>query len=43
MLVLNDICWGVPDKPVIRHISLTIPDGKCVVLTGPNEIGRAHV
>ena len=43
MLVLNDICWGVPDKPVLRHVSLTVPDRKCVVVTGPNGGGKTSL
>lgn len=43
MLVLHDICWSVPDKPVLRHINLTIPDRKCVVVTGPNGGGKTSL
>lgn len=43
MLVLHDICWSVPDKPVLRHINLTIPDRKYVVVTGPNGGGKTSL
>lgn len=43
MLVLHDICWSVPDKPVLRHINLAIPDRKCVVVTGPNGGGKTSL
>ena len=43
MLVLNDISWSVPDKPVLRHLNLTIPDRKCVVVTGPNGGGKTSL
>ena len=45
MLELKHISFGVEDdgrgKEIIRDISLTIPDGKLVVITGPNGGGKS--
>ena len=41
MLELRNISWNVPDgKEVLKDITLTIPDGKLVVITGPNGSGK---
>lgn len=37
MLCLEHISWNTPEgTPVLRDVSLEIPDGKLVVITGPN-------
>ena len=45
MLELKNISFGVDDegekKEIIRDISLTIPDGKLIVITGPNGGGKS--
>ena len=45
MLELKNITFGVDadgtNKEIIRDISLTIPDGKMVVVTGPNGGGKS--
>ena len=45
MLELKHISFDVEDdgkgKEIIRDISLTIPDGKLVVITGPNGGGKS--
>ena len=43
MLVLKDICWRVPEKEILDSVSLTVPDGKCVVVTGPNGGGKTSL
>lgn len=43
MLVLKDICWRVPEKEILDNVSLTVPDGKCVVVTGPNGGGKTSL
>ncbi len=41
MLVLKDISWSLPEKKqILRNIDLTVGDGKCVVITGPNGVGK---
>lgn len=41
MLQLENIFWNAPDgKPVIKDLSLTVPDGKLLVITGPNGSGK---
>ncbi len=45
MLELKNISFGVDsdgqEKEIIRDISLTIPDNKMVVITGPNGGGKS--
>ena len=45
MLELKNISFGVDDegqkKEIIRDISLTIPDEKLIVITGPNGGGKS--
>ena len=45
MLELKNVSFGVDDegaqKEIIRDVSLTIPDGKFVVVTGPNGGGKS--
>lgn len=41
MLVLKDISWILPEKKqILQNINLTVRDGKCVVITGPNGGGK---
>ena len=41
MLCLEHISWNTPEgTPVLRDVSLEIPDGKLVVITGPNGGGK---
>lgn len=41
MLNLNNISWNAPDgKQIIKNLSLTVPDGKLVAITGPNGSGK---
>lgn len=41
MLRLSHICWNAPDeKSILKDVSLTIPEGKLVVITGPNGGGK---
>ncbi|MCI5924983.1 MAG: ATP-binding cassette domain-containing protein [Oscillospiraceae bacterium] len=41
MLSLKNISWSSPDgKSVLRNLNLTIPDGKLIVITGPNGGGK---
>lgn len=42
MLTLENLTWQPPDgdSNVLDHINLTIPDGKLIVITGPNGGGK---
>lgn len=41
MLQLEQICWSAPDgTSILRNLSLTVPDGKLVAVTGPNGGGK---
>ena len=41
MLELKNITWSLPDgREVIKDVSLSIPKGKLVVVTGPNGGGK---
>jgi Fe-S cluster assembly ATP-binding protein len=41
MLELRDVTWGTPDgENILNGINLTVPDGKLVVVTGPNGGGK---
>lgn len=41
MLQLEQICWSAPDgTSILRNLSLTVPDGKLLVVTGPNGGGK---
>lgn len=39
-IVLEDICKSLDSRSVINHLSLRIPDKKCVGLLGPNGAGK---
>ena len=45
MLELKNISWGVNDngneKEILRDVSLTVDDGKFLVITGPNGGGKS--
>lgn len=45
MLELRNVCFDVPaeerSKEIIKDVSLTIPDGEFVVVTGPNGGGKS--
>ena len=37
MLALEHLAWNLPDgEPILKDITLTVPDGKLAVVTGPN-------
>ena len=41
MLRLENIKWSTPDgRSILNGVDLTIPDGKLVVITGPNGGGK---
>ena len=45
MLEIKNVSFGVEDegqqKEIIRNVSLTIPDDRLVVITGPNGGGKS--
>ena len=45
MIELKNISFGVDDdkgkKEIIRDVSFTVPDGKLIVITGPNGGGKS--
>lgn len=42
MIELKNICYKVADKKnIFDNFSLTIPDGKLIVITGPNGSGKS--
>lgn len=44
MLELKHISWSLPDgKDIIKNISVKIPEGKLVVITGPNGGGKTSL
>lgn len=41
MLCLENISWNAPEgSPILKNLSLEVPDGKLVVITGPNGSGK---
>ena len=41
MLRLENISWSTPDgNQVLKNLDLTVPDGKLIVITGPNGGGK---
>ncbi len=44
MLEINDLCYSVPEgngqREILDHLSLSIPDKRFVVITGPNGGGK---
>ena len=44
MLVLEHLAWELPDgEPILKDISLTVPNGKLAVVTGPNGGGKTSL
>ncbi len=44
MLKLENVCWNTEEGiPVVKNVSMEIPDGKVVVVTGPNGGGKTSV
>ena len=46
MLEIKNLCFNVKneegkDKEIINDINLSIPDGKLIVITGPNGGGKS--
>ena len=41
MLELKDICFERDNKKILDNVSITIEDGKFVVITGPNGGGKS--
>src|SRR5262245_27595013 len=40
MFCLDRVVAGYGDAPVLRNVSLTVPDGTVVALLGPNGAGK---
>ena len=44
MLTLEQITWGAPGgERVLKGVDLSIPDGKLIVVTGPNGGGKTTI
>lgn len=44
MLALEHLAWNLPDgEPILKDITLTVPDGKLAVVTGPNGGGKTSL
>lgn len=41
MLEIRNLCASVEDKPILKGINLTIPDGEVHVIMGPNGSGKS--
>ena len=41
LIELDDLCYAYEQRPVLRHISLTIDEGDSVVLMGDNGSGKS--
>ena len=40
MLEIKDLCFSPGGKEIIKHLDLTVPDGKLIIITGPNGGGK---
>ncbi len=40
---LADVCFGYSDRPVLKHINLTIEKGKTIALVGPSGVGKSTI
>ena len=44
MIKINDLSFSyIKDKAILKNISFNIPDGKCVILLGPNGVGKSTI
>ncbi|MDD3193656.1 MAG: ATP-binding cassette domain-containing protein [Oscillospiraceae bacterium] len=44
MLSLEHLAWNLPDgEPILKDITLTVPNGKLAVVTGPNGGGKTSL
>lgn len=39
-ILLDDLTFGYTGKPILRHMSLTLPEAGCVCLFGPSGCGK---
>ena len=42
-ITVDNLSFSYDDEPVLQDINFTVQPGEFVILTGENEIGRAHV
>ena len=41
MLKIEHLAWSIPDgEDIIKDIDVTVPEGKLIVVTGPNGGGK---
>ncbi|MBQ1908036.1 MAG: ATP-binding cassette domain-containing protein, partial [Firmicutes bacterium] len=40
MLEIKDLCFSPGGKEIIKHLDLSVPDGKLIIITGPNGGGK---
>ena len=44
MIKISDLSFSyIKDKAILKNISFDIPDGKCVILLGPNGVGKSTI
>ena len=43
ILNVQNLSWGIANKPILKHINVQIPEGKFVGLIGPNGAGKSSL
>ena len=43
LLNVQNLSWGIANKPILKHINVQIPEGKFVGLIGPNGAGKSSL
>mgnify|MGYP001954429481 FL=1 len=40
---LNDVCWNLASKDILKNISLSLPRNKIIGIIGPNGAGKSSL